>query len=129
MADKTLSPNLVLKGVAVFWLWLFLGHPSMYVTIWERKAWYPMIIGTVVVPILLVWAIQVLVWRIRLGPSTIEIRSLRGVLKKQIADISRLERTPGRICVTFNDGNQRTIPAIVGDLDAVQAEIASRRAL
>lgn len=121
------SANWFLKCLAVLLLYVFLGHPSAYTTILERRNWYVMAIGIVVVPLLLGWAIGVLVWRVRLNSSTIEIRSLRGVLKRPISEVSNVDRTPGRVSVAFKDGSRRSIPAIVGDLDCLLREIASRR--
>jgi hypothetical protein len=122
------STNWFLKGIALLALYIFLGHPSVYPVIWERKNWYVILLAVPMIPLLLFWSAQVLVWRVRVNSSTIEIRSLRGVLNKSILDISDLERTPGRISVAFRDGYQRAIPAaIVGDLDDLLQQIASRR--
>jgi hypothetical protein len=118
---------LALKAIAVFLLYVFLGHPSAYDKIWERGNWYVIVVGVVVVPVLLVWAIEVLVWRVRVTSSIIEIRSLRGILRRPISDVANLERTSGRISVAFRDGSRRAIPAIVGDLDGLLREITSRR--
>ena len=123
----TRSPRLLLEGMAVLLLYVLLAHPYVYLTIWERRQWYVIILGLFVVPIVLVWSASVLVWRVKLSTSVIEIRSLRGVLKRQLGDLARVERTPGRILVAFEDGSQRTIPAIIGNLDDVASEIASRR--
>jgi hypothetical protein len=123
------SPNWLLKGMAVCSLYIFLGHPHAYVTVWERKAWLAIAMGPIVIPILLMWAIQVLVWRVRIDSATIEIRSLRGTLKKPLSEISSLERTEGRISVAFIDGSRRVIPSIIGNLDELLHQIASRRHL
>jgi hypothetical protein len=120
-------PNMLLKGLAVLLLYGLAGHPSAYVEIWKERNWYVIILGVVVIPILLPWCIRVLVWRVRVSPSTIEIRSLRGVLKRRLADLVQLERLPGRVLVAFRDGSQRKIPAIVGDLNGVIKEITLRR--
>lgn len=58
-----------------------------------------------------------LVWRARLNATTIEIRSLRGVLKRRISELSQPDRVAGRPSLVFADGSKRTIPAVVGDLD------------
>lgn len=121
------SPNLLMKALALLLLYVFLGHPSAYETILERSNWYVIFLGIIMVPLLLVWSLEVLVWRVRLSSATLEIRSLRGVLKKPIADIRQLERTGGRISVGFKDGSRRVIPAILGDLDGLAREIDSRR--
>lgn len=126
MTSVSMSANLALKALALLLLYV-LGHPSVYVTLWERKEWHVLLLGIVVVPILLFWSIEVLVWRVSVNLSTIQIRSLRGVIKKPISDITRLDRTAGRMLVAFTDGSQRVIPALVGDLDRLLSEIASRR--
>jgi hypothetical protein len=123
----SISASWLLKGIALLTLYIFLGHPSVYLALWEGKNWYAIVLGIVMVPFLLFWAAQALVWRVRLSSSTIEIRSLRGLLTKSILDISDLERTPGRISVAFRDGSRRVIPAIVGDLDDLLQQIAFRR--
>jgi len=116
-----------MKALALLLLYVFLGHPSAYETILERRNWYVIFLGIIMVPLLLVWSLEVLVWRVRLSSATLEIRSLRGVLKKPIADIRQLERTGGRISVGFKDGSRRVIPPILGDLDGLAREIDSRR--
>lgn len=118
-----------MKALALVLLYVFLGHPSAYATVLERRNWYVIVLGLIVVPVLLTWSLEVLVWRVRVSSSTLEIRSLRGVLKKPISDISRLERVRGKISVAFIDGTQRTIPAILGDLDSLAREIGSRRSV
>jgi hypothetical protein len=117
MTSVSWSPNLVLKSLAVLLLYVLVGHPLAYVTLWERNEWYVLLLGIVVVPILLVWSVQVLVWRVRVSSSTIEIRSLRGVIKKPVSDVTKLDRTFGRILIAFRDGAERVIPTTVGDLD------------
>ena len=89
--------------------------------------WYLIVLGVFVVPLLLYWSASVLVWRVKINTSMIEIRSLRGVLKQQFADLALVERPPGGVLVAFKDGSQRTIPAIIGDLDGVVSDITSRR--
>jgi hypothetical protein len=116
-----------MKALALLLLYVFVGHPSVYATIVERKNWYVIVLGVIVAPVLLVWSVEVLICRVRVSSSILEIRSLRGVLKRPISDISRLERTGGRISLAFRDGSQRTIPAILGDLDGLAREIGSRR--
>lgn len=121
------SASLLLKGMAILLLYVLIGHPSAYFTLWERKNWYVLLLAVPLVPLLLIWCVQVLVWRIRINATEIEIRSLRGVLKRQIAEISRIGRDAGRLLLVFNDGSRRSIPAIVGDLDELLNEIETRR--
>ena len=123
----TYRSNMVLKGLAILLLYVLLGHPSAYVAIWQQRNWYVIILGVIVVPTLLPWCIQVLVWRVRINASTIEIRSVRGVLKRRLTDITEAERLPGKVVIGFKDGSRRTIPAIVGNLNNVINEITVRR--
>ena len=121
------SASLFLKGIAVLLLYVLLGHPSAYIGLWQRQNWYVLLLAVPVVPLLIVWSAQVLVWRVRLNASMIEIRSLRGVLKRRISDISRLDRVAGRLSLAFSDGSQRTVPRVVGGLDGLLNAIDRRR--
>lgn len=120
-------PNAFLKGLAVLLLYAVLGHPTVWLVFWQRRDRYLIVLGIVVIPTLLLWCVQVLVWRVRISSSTIEIRSLRGVLKRQLADIVQLERAWGQVLVGFKDGYRRTIPSLIGNLDGLVGEITSRR--
>ena len=124
---KTMLPNAFLKGLAVLLLYAVLGHPTVWLVFWQRRDRYLIVLGIVVIPTLLLWCVQVLVWRVRISSSTIEIRSLRGVLKRQLADIVQLERAWGQVLVGFKDGYRRTIPSLIGNLDGLVGEITSRR--
>ncbi|MEO8660124.1 MAG: hypothetical protein ABI693_16765 [Bryobacteraceae bacterium] len=121
------SASLVLKGIAVLLLYALLGRPSAYVALWERGSWYVLLLAVPVVPLLLVWSVEVLVWRVRINESNIEIRSPRGVLKRRICEISRLDRAAGRLLLAFQDGSKRTVPVVVGDLEGLLNEIETRR--
>jgi hypothetical protein len=85
---KIFSPNMILKGMAVLLPYVLLAHPHVYATFWERRN-----------------CVRVFVWQIRIIPSAIEIPSLRGVLKRQLADVTQVERRPGQILIVFKDGS------------------------
>ena len=89
--------------------------------------WLVISLGVFVVPLSLFWSVSVLVWRVKISTSAIEIWSLRGVLRRELVDLTRVERTPGRVLVAFSDGAERTIPATIGNLDDLANEIARRR--
>jgi hypothetical protein len=125
-AVMTMSPNPVLKAFAAIVLFAVLAHPSVYATFWERREWYLMICAIVGLPIMLPWCARVFVWRVRITSSTIEVRSLRGVLKRNLSDVARVERAPGKVLMVFKDGAARTIPSLVGNLDVLTNEIESR---
>jgi hypothetical protein len=95
---RTMSPNFFLKGIAVLMLYVLLAHPSAYPAILKERNWYVIICGIVAVPVLLVWSANVLVWRIRISSSTIEIRSLRGVLKATIRRLRKGGTNTGPHC-------------------------------
>jgi hypothetical protein len=120
------SANLLLKGTAVLALFVLPARPSAYMEIWERGNWFVIGLGIVILPLLLRSCARVLVWRVRVGPSIIEIRSMRGVFRRPLADVSRLERSYGRLRIFFRDGVERSVPSLVGDLDLLRAEIVSR---
>lgn len=119
--------NMTLKLFALLVLFVLLARPSAYVSMWERGNWFIIILCPLVLPFLLLSCVRILVWRVRISSSTIEIRSLRGLLTRRLAELTRVERLRRRIVVAFSDGSRRIIPAIVGDLDRVADEIAARR--
>lgn len=123
----TVSPNIELKAMAILILYIVLGHPSVYLTFWERRDWYILILAALTGPAVLFWCAQVLIWRVKIDSSTIRILSLQGLLKESLRDVVHLDRIPGRVVIAFRDGSHRSIPSIVGNLDAIAAEITSRR--
>jgi hypothetical protein len=125
--SKSISPNLLLKAMAVLLLYVLIGHPSAYTTLWRDRNWYVLLSGVIVGPILLVWSVHTLIWRIRLGPRTISIRGVGRVMERPYEDVSQVERKPGQLVVVFRGGSRRAIPAIVGDLDDLHRDIESRR--
>lgn len=68
-----------------------------------------------------------LVWRIRITSAAIEVRSVRGVLKRRLTDVAGIQRLPGKVIIAFKDGSRQNIPSIVGDLDAIANEIGRFR--
>lgn len=120
-------PNMLLKGLAILLLYVLLGHPSVYAAVWQQGNWYVIILGAIAVPTLLPWCIQVLVWRVRIDASTVEIRSLRGVLKANLKDLAQIDRAPGKVVIAFKDGSKRTIPSTVSNLDIIANDIRLRR--
>ena len=79
-------------------------------------------------PVLLVWATRVLIWRVKLGSTSIRITRLTGTVERAYAAVSEVKRLPGQLRVSFEDGSSMVIPSIIGDLDKLCREIETRRA-
>jgi len=107
-------------------LYVLLAHPSAYAEIWRRRNWYVIILGIPVVPLLLIWSVQVLVWRVYIDSVYVEIRSLSGRTRRPIGDVATVERMLGRLKVLFRDGRSQVIPSIVGDLDRLHQDLVSK---
>jgi hypothetical protein len=122
-----MSPNLILKAMAVLLLYVLLGHPSIYPRIWEQRNWYVLALIPVVGPLLLVTSVRMLLWRVRLRSTSIRIRSVAGILERPYNEITSIERVPGQLRLTFTDGLRKVIPSLVGDLDQLRTEIERRR--
>jgi hypothetical protein len=126
-AERTISPHLILKVMSVLLLYVLLGHPSIYPRLWEQRNWYVLALLPVVGPLLLVTSIRMLVWRVRLGCSAIRIRSVVGVVEHAYSEITHIERVPGQLRLTFQNGTRKVIPSLIGDLDQLRTEIERRR--
>lgn len=123
-ATKVMTASPILKGLAVLLVLVLLARPSVYATLWERKNWYVVLCAAVALPILLPWCARVLIWRVQVSASAIEIRSLHGVLKRQLRELVRVERVHGAVLLAFKDGIQRNVPSFIGDLDGLVRSIA-----
>ena len=127
LGSRTVRPNPLLKGLAILLLYAFLAHPSAYAGLLREGNWYVLASGAVIVPMLLVWSTRVLMWSVRLGPTTISIKGAGSGIERPYQDVSEVERKPGQLLVVFKDGFRKAIPSIIGNLDELQAEINSRR--